>query len=78
MATGAERMKRMKDRHRAGLLFMRILIDGEITATLQHLGWIEPGAKPAAIRDGLLGLLNHSYANDQWPTAPLASPRKAA
>lgn len=78
MATSAERMRRTRDRRRQGLLFVRILIDGEITATLRDLGWVEPGAQPAAIRDGLLSMLNHAYANDQWPMAPLSRHREAA
>jgi hypothetical protein len=53
----AERMRRCRQRRRAGAAVLKIVVKPEGCADLVALGWLRPGASPVEVKVALLLLI---------------------
>lgn len=78
MSTSAERMRRCRERQRAGTVLVRILVPGDAVSDLSALGWLPPGSPAKAVPAALTAMLNMAFDVRVAPPrdfSPAAMPR---
>jgi hypothetical protein len=66
--TSATRMRRLRDRKKAGSTFVRALIPPPVASHLVAMGWLRPNATAAQVRRAFLQMVRQALAHGVRPT----------
>jgi hypothetical protein len=72
--SSTERMRRVRQRRREGVVLVKILVPGEAVSDLTALGWLPAGAPAKSVPDALVSMLNHALDCRVGPPRDLAPP----